>query len=48
MDKKNLSETDIRSKNITPALVEAGWDLHDQIREEVALTSGTMLICIQI
>ena len=38
MDKKKLSEADIRSKFIP----QAGWDLHDQIREEVALTSGYM------
>ncbi|MDA9983035.1 hypothetical protein N9H39_09990 [Gammaproteobacteria bacterium] len=44
MDKKKLSEADIRSKFITPALVEAGWDLHDQIREEVALTSGKTIV----
>ena len=34
MDKKKLSETDIRTKFITPAIVEAGWDLHTQLREE--------------
>ena len=44
MDKKKLTETDIRTKFITPALVEAGWDLHIQIREEVALTSGRILV----
>jgi restriction endonuclease S subunit len=44
MDKKKLTETDIRTKFITPALVEAGWDLHRQIREEVALTNGCILV----
>ena len=44
MNKKELSETDIRSKFITPALVEAGWDLQTQIREEVALTNGRILV----
>jgi type I restriction enzyme R subunit len=39
MNKKTLSETDIRSKYITPAIVQAGWDLQTQIREEVALTA---------
>jgi type I restriction enzyme R subunit len=44
LDKKRLSEQDIRTKYITPALVDAGWDLHTQIREEVALTNGKILV----
>lgn len=40
MDKKSLSERDICSKYITPAVVQAGWDLHTQIREEVSFTKG--------
>ncbi|MDR9501516.1 MAG: hypothetical protein RI601_06950, partial [Desulfurivibrionaceae bacterium] len=44
MNKKQLSETDIRSKYITPALTAAGWDLLTQIREEVAITSGRILV----
>ncbi|WP_419692468.1 EcoAI/FtnUII family type I restriction enzme subunit R [Burkholderia gladioli] len=44
MDKKSLSEQDIRSKFISPALVEAGWDLQLQIREEVALTDGRVIV----
>ena len=44
MEKNKLTETDIRSKFITPALLDAGWDLHTQIREEVALTSGRILV----
>lgn len=44
MNKKQLSETDIRSKFITPALTAAGWDLLTQIREEVAITSGRILV----
>jgi type I site-specific restriction endonuclease len=35
MNKKNLSETDIRTKFITPAIKDAGWDIKKQIREEV-------------
>lgn len=34
-DKKNLSERDICTKFITPALIQSGWDLHSQIREQV-------------
>lgn len=44
MDKKSLSEQDIRSKFISPALIEAGWDLQLQIREEVALTDGRVVV----
>jgi type I restriction enzyme R subunit len=39
MNKKSLSERDICSKYISPALGSAGWDLNTQLREEVALTS---------
>lgn len=44
MDKKKLSERDICSKFITPALIEAGWDLHTQIREEVSFTKGRVIV----
>ena len=37
LNKKSLSEQDIRSKYITPAVQQAGWDLLTQIREEVTL-----------
>lgn len=40
MDKKQLSERDICTKFITPALVQAGWDLQRQVREEVSFTAG--------
>ncbi len=38
--KRELSERDICTKYITPALVAAGWDLQRQIREEVTFTAG--------
>jgi type I restriction enzyme R subunit len=44
IDKRLLSERDICTKYITPALVEAGWDINTQIREEVALTNGKVLV----
>ena len=44
IDKKKLSERDICSKYITPAIVSAGWDLHTQIREEVSFTKGRVLV----
>ncbi|MFP4121158.1 MAG: EcoAI/FtnUII family type I restriction enzme subunit R [Coleofasciculus sp.] len=44
-DKKALSERDICTKYITPALVEkAGWNLITQIREEVTFTKGRVLV----
>jgi type I restriction enzyme, R subunit len=39
-----LSERDICSKFITPALTAAGWNLHTQIREEVNLTAGRIVV----
>ena len=44
MDKKSLSETDICTKFITPAVVGNGWDLKNQIRQEVYFTNGRIII----
>lgn len=45
MNKKELTETDIRSKYITPAIVEtAGWDLQTQILEERYFTNGRVVV----
>jgi len=44
MNRSDLSETDIRTKYITPALVDAGWDLHKQIREEKYFTDGRIRV----
>jgi type I restriction enzyme, R subunit len=44
LDKKALSECDICSKFITPALVSANWDLMGQIREEVSFTKGRVIV----
>jgi len=43
-DKIALSERDICTKYITPALTGAGWDLHAQIREEVYFTAGKIIV----
>lgn len=43
-NKKAFSESDIRTKYITPALVRAGWDLHTQMREEVYFTDGRISV----
>ena len=44
VDKKSLSERDVCSKYITPAIMSAGWDLETQIREEVSLTKGRIIV----
>ena len=44
MNKKNLSERDICTKFITPALEQAGWDIATQIREEFPLTKGRIIV----
>lgn len=43
MDKKLLSERDICTKFITPAIQQAGWQQH-QFREEVNLTDGRVMV----
>ena len=44
MNKKDLSERDICTKFITPAIIGAGWDIHSQIREEVFFTRGRIIV----
>ena len=51
MDKKEkleLSEADIRELFITPAIKNAGWDELTQIRREVTLTPGPIVVRGQI
>ena len=43
-EKKDLSEADIKAKFITPAIVSAGWDEMMQIRREVTLTPGLVIV----
>jgi type I restriction enzyme R subunit len=44
-NKKALSERDICTKYITPAIVQtAGWNLYTQIREEVTFTVGRVYV----
>jgi len=40
LDKKQLTERDICTKFITPALQKAGWDIDTQVFEEVSFTDG--------
>src|SRR5271166_3901013 len=44
MDKSVLSERDICTKFITPALRKAGWDEMLQIREEVSFTKSRIIV----
>jgi type I restriction enzyme R subunit len=44
IDKKSLSERDICTKFITPAVKRAGWDEFTQIREEVSFTKGRIIV----
>jgi len=47
MNKKSLTEADIRTKFITPALVGPSgtkWDVMTQIREEAYFTKGRIIV----
>ena len=44
MNKKALTERDICTKFITPALEQAGWDVGTQVREEFPLTKGRIIV----
>ncbi|UPS91401.1 EcoAI/FtnUII family type I restriction enzme subunit R [Bizionia sp. M204] len=44
MNKKDLSERDICSKFINPALQKAGWNMRTQVREEVSFTDGRIIV----
>ncbi len=42
--KKHLSETDVCTQHITPAIESAGWDLKQQVRQEVSFTKGRIIV----
>lgn len=44
MSDHSLSERDICTKFITPAIERAGWDIQTQVREEVSFTAGRIMI----
>jgi type I restriction enzyme R subunit len=44
LDKRKLSETDICEKFISPALVGAGWDIHEQVLREYPLRPGRVVV----
>jgi len=43
-NKKDLSERDICTQFILPALVKSGWDVEKQVREEVFFTDGRIFV----
>ncbi|XXV34514.1 DEAD/DEAH box helicase family protein [Sorangium sp. So ce1504] len=44
LNKKDLSERDVCTKYITPAIVRGGWDVQVQVRENVHLTKGRVIV----
>ncbi|MHC8400289.1 EcoAI/FtnUII family type I restriction enzme subunit R [Pseudomonas sp. MDT1-17] len=44
MNKKSLTERDICTKFIAPAIALAGWDIQKQVREEVSFTKGRIIV----
>lgn len=44
MNKKELTERDICTKFINPAIEKAGWDMKRQVREEVSFTDGRIIV----
>ena len=44
MNKKTLSERDICTQYITPAIAAAQWNTELQMREEVRLTDGRVVV----
>jgi len=42
--KMSLTERDICTQYITPAIIQAGWDMHRQVREEVTFTAGKIIV----
>lgn len=43
INKQKLTETDVRTKFITPSISKAGWDKMHQLREEVQITDGRII-----
>lgn len=48
MNKKQLTETDIITKYILPAVIQKGWDSMTQIRQEVKLRDGKVIVRGQV
>ncbi|MDX2367738.1 MAG: DEAD/DEAH box helicase family protein [Colwellia sp.] len=44
MNKKDLSESDIKAKFITPAILSSGWDEQTQLGREIFFTDGRIYV----
>ena len=44
MNKQALSERDICTKIINPAIQKAGWDIQTKVREEYTFTDGRVIV----
>ena len=44
MNKQRLSEREICSRYITPAIARSGWNLNTQVREEFPITDGRIIV----
>ena len=44
VNKTHLTETDVITKFILPAIKDAGWDVMSQIRQEVKLRDGKLVV----
>ena len=44
MNKKDLSESDIKAKFITPAILKSGWDEQTQLGREIFFTDGRIYV----
>lgn len=44
INKKSLSEEDIKMKYITPAIKKSGWDIKTQVRAEYSFTDGRIIV----
>ncbi|MBC6436044.1 hypothetical protein FM036_44155, partial [Nostoc sp. HG1] len=43
-DKRELSEQDICTQYVLPALLKSGWDVSKQVREQVYFTDGRIYV----
>jgi type I restriction enzyme R subunit len=44
MNKRDLSEADIKAKYITPSILKSGWDEHTQLGREIYFTDGRIYV----
>lgn len=47
MDKRSLTETDIRTKFITPAIISAGWDIQKEQLQNDRKTEQPLISAIE-